>query len=92
MRKPTWVPYMGKDREGEIDRLLKLERRRRNMFDFLSGGFLRGYRTYILGGLLALQAIANFAVGDITLTELSAELPDILAGLGLMALRAGVKR
>ena len=31
MRKPTWVPYTGKDREGEIDRLLKLERRRRNM-------------------------------------------------------------
>ena len=60
------------------------------MLDFLAGGFLRGYRTYILGGLLALQALIGFAVGDISLSELLNKLPQALAGLGLMSLRAGV--
>jgi hypothetical protein len=62
------------------------------MLDFLSGGFLRGYRTYILGGLLALQAVVSWAVGDMSLIELAQQLPEILGGLGLMSLRAGVKR
>jgi len=56
--------------------------------DILSGGFLRGKRTYILGGLLALQALASWAVGDMTLAQLLEQLPEILGGLGLMALRA----
>lgn len=60
------------------------------MLNFLAGGFFRGYRTYILGGLLALQAIASFAVGDTSLSELLNQLPQVLAGLGLMSLRAGI--
>ena len=60
------------------------------MLNFLSGGFLAGYRTYILGILMAAQAIAGWAVGDMTLVELADKLPEILGGLGLMALRAGV--
>lgn len=60
------------------------------MMKLLTGGFLAGYRTYLLGGLLVLQALINFAVGDIGLTELATQLPEILGGLGLMALRAGV--
>ncbi len=56
-----------------------------------AGGFARGYRTYILGGILALQAIAQWAVGDASLVELADRLPEILGGLGLMTLRAGVK-
>jgi hypothetical protein len=57
-----------------------------------SGGFLAGSRTYILGGLLTVQAVASWAVGDITLVALVDQLPEILGGLGLMALRAGVDK
>lgn len=56
----------------------------------ISGGFLKGYRTYILGFLLAAQAVASWAVGDTSLTALITQLPEILLGLGLMGLRAGV--
>lgn len=62
------------------------------MTSILTGGFAAGYRTYILGAMLALQAIAQYAVGDLTLTSLLTQLPEILGGLGLMALRAGVKK
>ncbi len=57
--------------------------------NLLSGGFLKGKRTYILGGLMALQAIAGFAVGDITLQQFWQQMPEIIAGLGMMSLRAG---
>lgn len=60
------------------------------MLSFLSGGFLAGYRTYILGALMALQAIALWLVGDSTLNDLISKLPEILGGLGLMSLRAGL--
>jgi len=62
------------------------------MLDFISGGFLRGKRTYILGALIALQAVAQWAVGDIGIVELGQQLPEILAGLGLMSLRASVNK
>lgn len=58
----------------------------------LSGGFLAGKRTYILGGLLALQAVAGWAVGDLTLVQLIDQLPEILGGLGLMTLRAAKEK
>lgn len=54
----------------------------------LSGGFAAGYRTYILGAMIALQAVASYAVGDTNLTALLGQLPEILGGLGLMSLRA----
>lgn len=56
----------------------------------ISGGFLAGYRTYLMGGLLAGQSVVAWVVGGTTLAELVAQLPEILAGLGLMSLRAGV--
>jgi len=56
----------------------------------LTGGFLAGYRTYIFGFLLGAQAVAQWAVGDQSLSELIAKLPEILGGMGLMSLRAGV--
>lgn len=62
------------------------------MGTILTGGFLAGYRTYILGGLIVVQAVAGWLVGDMTLVQFIAELPEILGGLGLMALRAGVKK
>ncbi len=58
------------------------------MKNFLTGGFMAGKRTYLLGALVALQALAAFAVGDISLVALATQLPEILGGLGLMALRA----
>lgn len=56
----------------------------------LTGGFARGYRTYILGAIVALQAVAQWAVGDAALVDLLNRLPEILGGLGLMTLRAGM--
>ena len=35
----------------------------------LAGGFLKGYRTYILAGVGVVTAVANFAIGDSTLNE-----------------------
>ena len=58
------------------------------MLNILTGGFARGYRTYIVGGLLALQAVASWGLGDMTLAQLVERLPEILTGLGLMTLRA----
>ena len=60
------------------------------MLDFLKGGMFRGKRTYILGFLVAAQAVASFLVGDIGLNGLLSQLPEILGGLGLMSLRASV--
>jgi hypothetical protein len=61
------------------------------MMYFLSGGWAKGYRTYILGAVMAVQALASFAVGDISLVEFLNQMPEILMGLGLMTLRAGVE-
>ena len=60
------------------------------MFNLISGGFLSGYRTYILGGLLAVTALGQWAVGDLSTQQLFDQLPHVLEGLGLMALRKGV--
>lgn len=56
----------------------------------LTGGFLAGYRTYIVGAGLIAQAVAQWALGDQTLADVIAKLPEILGGMGLMSLRAGV--
>lgn len=61
------------------------------MLHFITGGFLSGYRTYLLGMLVAAQAVVSFAVGDLSLPALATQLPEILGGLGLMTLRAAVK-
>lgn len=62
--------------------------------DFLlklfTGGWLSGYRTYVLGFVLFAQALGQWAVGDRTGVEFLNQLPEILGGLGLMTLRASV--
>jgi hypothetical protein len=55
------------------------------MLNIATGGFLKGHRTYILSALGVLAAIANYAVGDFTITE--AFNAAVLA-LGLGTLRA----
>lgn len=57
---------------------------------FIKGGFLAGYRTYLMGFLVFAQAFVAFAVGDISLADFIAKLPEMAAGLGLMSLRAAV--
>jgi hypothetical protein len=57
----------------------------------LTGGFLKGYRTYLLGFALALSGLARYLAGDATLAQLLDSLPEILGGLGLASLRAGVQ-
>jgi hypothetical protein len=52
----------------------------------LRGGFAKGYRTQILGGIVALSAFASFAVGDWSIADLIQHLPAIAGGLGLSAL------
>lgn len=58
------------------------------MLEFLKGGMFRGKRTYILGFIVAIQAVAAFLVGDITLLEFWDQVPQIAAGLGLVTLAA----
>ena len=41
-------------------------------------------------GLMFLQALGQWLVGDVTLAAFMQQLPELLAGLGIMALRAGV--
>jgi hypothetical protein len=61
-----------------------------NLTWLITGGFARGYRTQILGLSTAISAIAMWAVGDATLTDLFAKAPAIFGGLGLAALGAKV--
>lgn len=55
-------------------------------------GILSGYKTYILGGLAALTAIANYLVGDVDLAPALEALWQGLLATGLITLRAGVKK
>jgi hypothetical protein len=57
----------------------------------LTGGFLKGYRTYLLGFALALTGLAQYLAGDLSLAGLLDKLPEILGGLGLASLRSGVQ-
>jgi hypothetical protein len=61
-----------------------------NLTWIITGGFAKGYRTQILGLTTALSAIAMWAVGDASLTDLIAKAPAIFGGLGLAALGAKV--
>ena len=56
----------------------------------ITGGFAKGYRTQVLGVTAALSAVGFWAVGDLSLSELIAQLPLVLGGLGLAALGAKV--
>jgi hypothetical protein len=53
----------------------------------LTGGFAKGYRTYILTGVAVVGAIASYAVGD---TDLVQTLTAVATALGVSTLRAAV--
>jgi hypothetical protein len=58
-----------------------------NTFGWLiTGGFAKGYRIQILGVVTALSAVATWAIGDGTLTDLIEKVPVIFGGLGLATL------
>jgi hypothetical protein len=58
----------------------------------LTGGFVRGYRTYILCALAVLTQVGLWAVGDQSLGELLQHLPTLFESLGLATLRAAKAR
>lgn len=58
--------------------------------DIIKGGFLKGYKTYIVGALMALTAVMNYTTGITDLQGMFEQVPLILQAFGLMALRAGV--
>lgn len=55
--------------------------------NFLTGGFLKGYRTYVLAGLLVVNAVlAPWAIGDANLFDaLKDNWEQIAIAFGLMA-------
>jgi hypothetical protein len=55
----------------------------------LTGGFLAGYRTYILSGLAALTAVAYWSIGEQTTAATLQALWELFASGGLAALRVG---
>ncbi len=58
----------------------------------VTGGFLKGKRTYILGFALAIQAVVGYMVGDTTLAEFGDRVPEIIGGMGLVTLRAAAEK
>jgi hypothetical protein len=56
----------------------------------MTGGFLKGYRTQVIGGMAILTAVANYLVGDMSLTDLVQQLPLLLGGAGFAAFGAKV--
>lgn len=60
------------------------------MTDLLTGGFLRGYRTYILSGLAVITAVAYWSVGDQSTTDTLRALWELFASGALASLRAGL--
>lgn len=61
------------------------------LVSLLSGGFFQGYRTYLLGFALAGTGLAQYLSGDLSFAQLLDRLPEVLGGLGLASLRAGVQ-
>lgn len=53
----------------------------------LTGGWLKGYRTYVLAAIAALGVVAQYLVGDVTLTE---TISGLATALGIGTLRAAV--
>jgi len=56
--------------------------------------WLKGKKSYIIGGLLVAASIVQVIVGDLSIMEFvqSPALLELLGGLGLGALRAGISK
>jgi len=53
----------------------------------LTGGFLKGYRTYLMAALAAASALTAYAVGDANLTQ---TITAVGTALGMSGLRSAV--
>lgn len=51
----------------------------------LTGGFLKGYRTYVMMGMAVIGLLVQYSVGD---ADLISTLTGVAAALGVSALRA----
>lgn len=60
------------------------------LMSILTGGFLAGKRTYLVGLGLIVNELVKWAVGDQSLGDMTQHLPAILEGMGLMSLRASI--
>jgi hypothetical protein len=60
------------------------------LLQVLTAAPLKNYRTQVLGGVVFVSAVANWLVGDMSLTDLLQNLPAMVGGLGLSALGAKV--
>jgi hypothetical protein len=56
----------------------------------LTGGFARGYRTYILAGVGAVVAIANWAVGDMSTQQALQTVWELAISISIGAARASI--
>lgn len=56
-----------------------------NLAYILTGGFAKGYRTYIMAGIAAVTVVAQFAVGDVSLSD---AIQQLALALGLGTLRS----
>ncbi|MEG6510082.1 hypothetical protein V6C03_14015 [Methyloligella sp. 2.7D] len=60
------------------------------VFRLLTAAPLKDYRTQVLGAVVFITALANWLVGDMSLTDFLQALPAMAGGLGLTALGAKV--
>jgi hypothetical protein len=58
----------------------------------MTGGFLAGYRTYVLSGLAAMTAVALWSVGDQSTTDTLRALWELFASGALASLRAAASK
>jgi hypothetical protein len=58
-----------------------------NLSHILTGGFAKGYRTYLMAGLMVATALVSWMVGDSNFTDM---VQHIAEGLGIGTLRAAV--
>ena len=58
-----------------------------NLTYLLTGGFLKGYRTYILTAIAVITVVAQFAVGDVNLTD---AIQAVAMALGVGTVRAAL--
>lgn len=52
--------------------------------------WMKGKRTYILGAIMVIQSLFSWILGETSVVQFAAEVPELLGGLGLMTLRASI--
>jgi hypothetical protein len=63
-----------------------------NLTWLLTGGFAKGYRTYVLAGLAAVTVVANWSLGDQTTNDSVQALWQLLMSLSFGAARAALPK